>query len=1159
MKFIKLEKVLVVFISLIIGFIATYHWFSEGTFLYYWDTLYPLDTKFSIQTFFYNWNPLNFPGYAGNGWSWLPYSFSIAALNFIFNDPSIVQRILYISFIVLSLFSFYLFSIYLLEIVIGVKNEFKYKFISFLFAILYTFNLYTFYYSYFMFNPQIYIYSLLPLNFLALFKIYPLVIKAKSYVSRVWVFIFFLTLLFMSPGFTTYLFLQQYLVILFFYLSFHWLLSRSKILSYKTLSLLIFLFLIIIINWWWFFPSLLGFKDLYESQSSLGTTIYFDISSINSNLLNSLRLLGSPMMNNNPFSWGSIIYSQFFSFPMLIFLFLIIFLLVKIKNTTNKNNVYFFLSFFIVLLFIVKLGNPPMAWLTKFAFEHVPFFGAFRDAWHKAGLYYVFSYFVLSFIGFSLLTKLTFKKEYKKISYLSFVLLILASIVVTSPFFLFAYDNIKTIGFSYANKRYTFSAKTKIPPEYKELKSYISDKCAKSPILVVPRSSMISSAIWEKYKTSYVGQDMLTRFINCGFISGQMLKNGPDSFTFAPYILLAENDFITFKKYLIQNQISYVLVRKDSVPFYYTNYINLSKANPAIATKQIDSDSDFTKVFQNDYFSLYKIDLGDEPNFGFSMPSTITYTNLNLDNGYDYAILSRLTPFTQGTAIIKKNEDLKKFQDKINYYSVIANCVGCVEISDVPIDISSESFSSNLKTFVKKLIGRDKNKNIKPDEKISLEIVSANKLFGKLSLSLIEGNAKDFERYLNEYTNSFRTINTLLIEYEVDFFTKNNKYIEYESFFKTHIGKLSKYIGDKNINKKGENIIKNSSLRGKLIYLLALENDQLRKIRNNIWKTDFDKNLLRLRLDIPYSGNYSCFAKNSNSGINIQGIYKDLRNEQGENIMKNGSVMNLGLSRGNYPVTIKYEESQIYENPSLKQGKADLTEIPLGKLDNGVYSINFTIEKNKDMDFAILVSEGRLDENDFLASNDENIIYSVLDSARTLNGNLYQRKLSINDFETKEYYLYFFTIDTYLEPNVEYKNIVVKREIDKDDIKFYCSLDRDDNELIISDNIKVERKSPVKYQINLLKNTTGKFLTFNQTFNKDWEAYAIIEGKKHTFYHFENAYSNGWYLDKDVNGTITVEFTRQKLIIVNGIATLILFLGLFGCYLIMEKKNGKSK
>jgi len=34
--------------------------------------------------------------------------------------------------------------------------------------------------------------------------------------------------------------------------------------------------------------------------------------------------------------------------------------------------------------------------LTFFAFKYIPFFDAFRNAYQKAGLYYMFSYFILS-------------------------------------------------------------------------------------------------------------------------------------------------------------------------------------------------------------------------------------------------------------------------------------------------------------------------------------------------------------------------------------------------------------------------------------------------------------------------------------------------------------------------------------------------------------------------------------------------------------------------------------------------------------------------------------------------------------------------------------------------------------------------------------------
>ena len=235
---LKMSNVLVIILSLIVAFVAVYKWFEGGTILYYWDTNLPLDIKNSIQDFFFYWHSNVFPGGSGNGWSWLPYSLSVAALLKLFGNLSLTQALLYFSFIFLSIVNFYLLLNYLLITVVGLdieKNAIFYKIISFLFAI---------YYSYFMFNPQIYIYSLLPLNILALFKLYPLGKKGGlSNTPNKWLFLFLTTLIFMSPGFTTYVFLGQYLLLLFFYLSLYWFVGKYKLLSHKTLQIFLFLVL----------------------------------------------------------------------------------------------------------------------------------------------------------------------------------------------------------------------------------------------------------------------------------------------------------------------------------------------------------------------------------------------------------------------------------------------------------------------------------------------------------------------------------------------------------------------------------------------------------------------------------------------------------------------------------------------------------------------------------------------------------------------------------------------------------------------------------------------------------------------------------------------------------------------------------------------------
>jgi hypothetical protein len=1151
MRFLKLEQIIVFIFFTLLTVFAIYHWFSNGSFLYYWDTMYPLDVKFATQSFFYSWNPLNFPGYTGNGWSWFAYSFSIAFMLKIFNSPSYAQEVLYFLFMFLSLFNFYYFLKYLNSIIFGKKNnKFILSIITFLFATLYTFNLYTFYYSYFMFNPQIYIYSFLPLNFLALLKIYPLHRGKDQKINySFWIIVFFISLFLMTPGFTTYVFLAQYLFIIFLYLFLSFFSSEQKLFSKSTLDKLLFFALVLIFQWWWFFPSILGFRDLYDSQSSLGTTVYFDAGSVRSNLLNSFRLFGSPMMNNNPFSWDHFYNSNLiFTFPIFIFLFSIIFLMIKIKKIAHKKLVLFFMTILLGSLFIVKLGNPPFAWITKYAFEHVAFFGAFRDAWHKAGLFYLFSFFTLSFVGFTLLIKSLQEIKKRIIALLLIGVLFLATIVTTAPFFLFSYDNIKKINFEYENKTYTLSAKTKIPQEYYDLKNVLENNCEGTTTIVIPRSSMISSAVWEKYGTSYVGQDLLTRFMNCNVISSQLLNNGPDSFNFSPYLLLEKNDFPSFKKFLSQNQIGLILLRKDNIPYYYTNYTFLSDATPEYVFSYISKDSDFENIYENKFFTLYSFKKAKNASYGFAIPLDTVFTNSSLNNGDDYLILSKQISSSSGSIIINTSDDLKNFRDKLNYFAPVAECVGCVRVMIDPTE-ENISFKEKIKPLFLPVLSLIRGeKMISEDEKISYSIIASNKTFMSLITKLKREDFSPIETLAKSYLKELFETRKLIENYKGVYLDENNKLIEYKNFISGQNSFLVSYMSS--------NKIKDGQVLTVLYGVLLSQNNELNFIKNNIWETDTENKKYNARLNIPEKGEYSCYAETIDQDVTIKKISIGSTKENLKEVPFI-SPIKLSLENNSYFVSVNYDSKKILDVDRLNISNEQ--EFDLGKLSDGRYDISFNFESSSSGKLLLIISNKKLYSNDLVEKNLDKLTKSFLytELIDSEKNSKYGRPISISAFANKNYYLYFINLNGNSNNSTDSINLFslkIQKGIENNGIKFYCTM-KFTNDKKISNKINVEKLSPTKYKVILSKDYTG-FLTFNQTFSADWIAYSVVNGKKHIYSHFKNAYANGWYIDDYENKPVLVEFTRQSLIEKNGLITFIVLI--IFAYIYLRFKNGKK-
>ena len=1128
-------KSILFYTALIFGFLtvsvlSVYNWFSNGTILYYWDTLLPFSSNYA-SNFPYSWYAINFPGLVGGGFSWSLYILPIAFLESLFSNVSISQVIIYVGLIFTSIVNFYLLLSYFIKTIFN-KTRALAHFVAILFSLMYALNLYTFYYAYYLFNPDAYIIAFLPLNMLALLHVFPFNQNKEIKRFKLWLFIFFVSLFLMSPGFTTYIFFIQYLGWIFIYLLFCLLISKEKT-NPKLLKSFLFFILIILVNLWWFFPAFLGISSSYEAQRfTTDTTAYIEPGSKNSNLLNSLRLIGSAMMTNNPFSWFSLYIDRNpFNFILFFFPFLILFLVYKIRNLLNKNIVLFILLMFLVSLFIVKLGNPPRADITIWLFKHIPFFDAFRDAQHKAGLFYAFSYFVLSFAGFYLLINYLSEKKKKVLKYLSFIFLIIGFVIVTGPFFLFRNDNIKKIDYEYNGKRYLFSAKTQIPKEYYDLKKILEKECTGETTIVIPRTSAITNAVWEKYGTSYIGQDVLSHFVNCNLISQKVGENNPDAFTNAPYVLLRNKDFTSFKNFLLQNNVSLVLIRKDNVPFYYTSWFY---SDPKKTITEIKKDPDFQKLYENDFFNLYKLKTGTAKNFGFSVAKNIIYTNSSLTTAIDYAILSKTIGAQSGNLVFNTNDSLKKYSKSINQYVSIGNCVGCVQISPKSLleENSQPSALRSIKDFLKKYF-KFLNKNETIDTKISKNLIYSNYEFNKLLLSIEDKKTDESRRNIISYKGYINEVLNLLKEYKGSFFDRNQKLLEANNFLTAQNNNL--------VNVSSS--VKDSNLRTLLNFLVIFQNNELNYVNKNIWQTNKKDKIYRLRLDIAKSGNYECNINLFTQGVFPSDVYL------GETSPTSINENHL-FKRGSYPISVKYTTEKIADFPSVRL--SSIKEIELGNLTKGSYTLSFDAQDIKTPLFIVLTNK-KININNFdneiLQKLGINVSYSYFLPGQ-FSEKIYKKDYHIDPFSNEKYFLYFVVPNLYADSIEDQviNNLTIEKNIEENDIVFSCTITP---RVTSEEEPAVKKINNILYEVTLPENYSSKFLLFNQSFNKDWKAYP--KNSKKPLPHFLSGYSNAWDISNISERQITVIFSRQDLIIKNIFISAFIFLIVLAVFLKIKK------
>lgn len=1149
---------LVIVASVLIAAAAMYGWFRDGSFMFFWDSYVPLDIHNSFEHLFYNWREHVFPGYETAGWSWLPYWAIISFVRLLTGSLSLAQGSLYVFLLSASTIFFFFLLRFLVSKVLQLSRPgWGLQLGLFGASILYTYNPFTFFYGYFMYNPDTFIFGFLPLNILALLHVFPLKKNEASDRTLFWVIVFFVSLFMMTPGFGVYIFLAQYYIWLTLYLVLHWLsVRKAKPLVY-IIQPLLFLLLALLANWWWFFPSLLGFQELYNSQSVLGTTFWFDRGFIPSRLLNSMRLLGVPLMLNNLFSWSEYLNAnRWFTLPLFFIPFLVLMVVVWFRVFAHRKTIVYFFAMYLVSLFIVKFSNPPLAEITKFAFEHVPFFGAFRDSYQKAGLFYLFALGILFAMGLSKVLLLLEKKKNALLILGFWGILVATLIVVTSPFFLFSQDNVRTITYSYEGRTYSLEGKTKIPPEYAQLKTALEPECRGTTVAMIPRGGWISSANWLKYGTSYVGQDFLAQTINCNFLTTVVSSTYAEASIEAPYFMLQQGNMEGFKRYLLQTSIGIILIRKDNVPYFPTTWVHV---DPLYVKSLIDKDHEFELFYQNDYFDAYRlIPLANDRNFGFTLTSTTAFTNALLATPREHITLSRQMGMNKSYVVINTDKELQLLANKVSLYAPVLNCVGCVDIDvSKPGLYAKDSIVASLKTFVKELVRW--NPPRPQAEVISMNLINSHKIFFRLLDSLNKDMIDVAQELLVQYTESITTLEKSLFSYSADFFDVNQKMLEARVYLGAQERELSGVISQAMSNNEVPKnlVIADEQMRLQLYYLTTLLNKLYRKVEDRVFRTDFTNNVYRGRLDVPESGMYQCETQSLVSGITITDIALGEPSRTISIPMQTGQY----LEKGSYPISISYDYSwKMAPLVTFREGDY-IASAPLGELENAYYRLRFRYPSSLSGRFAVLVTKKEISPSFLVPSKNLDDLANPVLLFETPKGSaldqysFYDHTFQVNSLDSASYYLYIIPLGITPASGVtdvlRIADIEVTKAMYEQDIRMACFYETENREN--KDTMTVDKISPVEYSITLSPGNASEYLLFNQTYSSQWAAYGIVDGIPKKLPHVRNVYANAWHLEDGIT-TIRIVYESQALRERNLLVTITVFIFIAAMYVYVLKR-----
>ena len=1086
-----------------------YRWFQGNTIFYFWDTTFPLKPSLGLLHFFYLWKANSFPGFFDTGWSWLPYIGVLFILESTFHSLSLTQAFLYWGLLLASSITFY----FLITYVFGLF-ELKQRVFTIVAAILgagvYTYNIYVYYYSFRIFNPQEFIIALLPLNFLALLRLYPMEndgLRGKKFLF--WLLVFFLSLFGMTSGFSTLVYYIQYVGGIGFYLLVQ-IFYKRKWSFRQLLNRCVFMILIFLFNLWWFFPMYLGLQDVYMKASQIGTGIYFNLNSQLSYLLNVLRLIGLPPMQNPLFSWENLyVHNQFFTFPLFIFPFFILLLGAWLHKLSKQGLILFLFTIFSILLFIVKEANPPFSFILEFAFNHVPFFGVFRDAYQKAGLFYMFVYFLLFSLSLGITyQQISWRKKYTGSIIIFFALI--ASVIMTAPFLIF--QNIPFLLDESHTPPITYSAKIKIPQEYYALQGVLDPICKTGAVLVIPRTSILSSAYWKETNYSYVGEDIMSNLINCNMISTQILNNTADAYYTVPYLFLKQNNSEGLKKFMEQSNIQFLLVRHDYISNAFTDY---AFVDPAEVSRNVNKDKDFTRIYHNSLFDVYRYKDKRSSSYGITFPTTSLYTNADFTSAKDIQLVFSGLP-SQSMFITSDPQ----FPDSQQQKFIFANCIGCEYLPGTTYSESAvnQSDSSSLLQLLKNILHRRAG-GITLDSKLAAMETAFQTWLGS-------GTSHDAQLYITD-------VNTVMERYRLslsgDFFTDDYAKIKVRNYL----------VNEHNVlvqNRKKYRYLSNEA---------AIENLQQTdsmQIANTIWETDFQAKKQRYRLDIPQTQEYICQTSSDNNAIAIQKFLIDGKTAQRTPLL---------LTKGSHKAEITYATKAIFSQSSLSvpASKTSAVKIPLSGFVAGSYymitmhTATASARTMGNIRILILNRNVSLHTAEELANQQNgNFIYNNTMSVKRLAAGVSDYFYTSNN-PYDSYYLYIIADRHSNKGELTFSQFEIMPIPTKDTLVPYCTNSK--QAVLPTIHFTVLRKDPTQYILTIAHNqqVQKRIVVFNQTYHPFWTAYTFINGRKHIYKHaLQAGYANAWYIDTVGDGKIYLSFTPQQETEIVAVISIVLFL-----------------
>ena len=1071
-------------------------WFKEGVIMVGHDNVYPLNPPVFFEGRLHTWIDQGF----GRSQSLIMGTIPI---HFVDTLPSLIgfsvqggQKLVYV-------FWFFImgFSAYILASVINPRN----RYFRVIVPLFYQYNFFILQAWFIGERTKFSVYTALPLVLAVFIKVYRGdwgILKGVAINSLI-LLIFNGGGLYGIPLFGGFFLSIGIFVLVFSILAYF----KNDFVAIKRLVFLIVFSVVgyFLINAYYILPSISEIVPQYlsgvgKSGGSSGFIDWASEISANASYSNLLRFEGIAEWYDNP---NHPYAKYYFSNPLLIlisflWIIFIFFSVIKHKTREKANLVIFFFLTLLLGIFFSAGTHPPLGFIYKLLLEYIPGFIVFRSPYFKfaPAIFLASSFLIGYFLDY-------FQGRLRKVVFISLVILLL--------FYHFPYFT----GIFF-NWREGFSTRNKVPEYVLEFTDWLEKNSSEGQrALLLPPTN--KSWQYDIYKWGYLSFQALPGLAtNKGIVlNDDKLNDAEDELVNLLYIAIEDGATELIEKIASLLRVKYLVVRRD----FASDLDWAPSTNPLAYQEIMDVKLNAAPIKRFGEWDVYELQFS-------SLPIIFTTSNFSKVGGsldqYFYDFVQKNSQF------LMENDDIPALSIPDEMFSeyILPSCLNCRHELDLLINLPELKIFPNSSLYSLILLNERKEyKNKSKKEFVYVDLGLTLKRLSEIRKTALEKSTASnvFDRYialLQQLNTHFKE----LIEYRDSFETAEdiNYYLQGERKLLYGVLGSREFAGGQ--SGKIHEVFNAISLIEKTIdpYLFKFDKARNRLLQFEAEKAGFykiylkkediallikDKPRVKIEIDGANVGNFELSNISTNEKwVFLENIY----------LQKGMHKMIVSLSEvPNYASSLKEQVNKINYNSDVKCHVSNLTSFD----NKRIYKISFDYLNN-------------FSNQIYFYLNKEQNNTSAIDQVVKLENKL--------EKDTYKFLIYPNLNTTAVSVEVCSKNLT--QEILNDKIKLTMSevihptilFVPNDQKLPSVNDVSYAKVSPTKYIIETGMIERPSMLVFSERFSPGWEL-ETFDAKHIRF----DGYANGWFIDKQGEYKLSLEYKPQRFFVYGIIITVI--------------------